>query len=51
MKKPKAKGPKVKLSYADCAVYSSLPVKCPLCGVTVTPNVTHRCSKLEKTKS
>jgi hypothetical protein len=51
MKKPKAKGPKGKVSYSRCVILSSEPIKCPLCGVDVKPMVQHKCSKEERDES
>ena len=36
---------KLKFSYAECTILSSVRSKCPLCQATIQPNVTHTCSR------
>lgn len=35
----------IKVTIARCALYSSEPMRCPLCGLEVPPLTPHECSK------
>ena len=41
MKKQPA--PRVTVNYGQCELFSTEPMVCPLCGVTVPANTPHRC--------
>lgn len=39
--------PRIRARYAHCEMFSSAPMRCPLCGADVPPFTPHQCSKKE----
>lgn len=39
------KTPRVKVSYAECEMYASFAMVCPLCKLTISANTVHTCKR------
>lgn len=39
---------KVSVSYAQCQIFTTTPMRCPLCGAMTVANTWHTCSKEQR---